>query len=124
MVARDRGYMVRGGVYPRSEKKNLPANGSFRDCSASKAEELLAGGLTELFPFHFNIFFLLLLLLSLCYKYICVRRGYDGIFSPFSGVRRETDPRTLENGMPPTHKRKYLDTLGGNKKKKPPKNRK
>jgi hypothetical protein len=87
---------------------------------------LLAGGLTELFPFHFNIFFLLLL--SLCYKYICVRRGYDGIFSPFSGVRRETDPRTLENGMPPTHTQEEIPGHiwggGGNKKKKPPKNRK
>jgi hypothetical protein len=64
MVARDRGYMVRGGVYPRSEKEpSTPANGSFRDCSASKAEEL-AGGLTELFPFHFNIFFFLSFLFS------------------------------------------------------------
>jgi hypothetical protein len=80
---------------------------------------LLAGGLTELFPFHFNIFFLLLL--SLCYKYICVRRGYDGIFSPFSGVRRETDPRTLENGMPPTHTRGNTWThLGGKQEKETP----
>lgn len=38
----------------QQESWSLRANGSFRDCSASKE---LAGGLTELFPFHFNIFF-------------------------------------------------------------------
>ena len=115
MVARDRGYMVR----EEGAKKSLPLQRTVlfvivRHRRRRNWQEVWQ----SYFPFISISFFFSLL--SLCYKYVCARGGCDGIFSPFSGVRRETKEHLGKWNAPDTRGNTWLE--GG--KGTPPKNRK